>query len=213
MSEENNHKIQFSLIIQYLNSFVDKLSEFKGQFEKNFNVSRLGEYLNKKFKIDLSNKEIESIVSLILNLQDKFANVLNNHVLEKKIRDNKLYFTLKEKDAKIPIKKFNVKIDKSTKPTTINLKKRQAKTLSDIIYVFKTLNGYKGFDINQQKTYIKNIIEFMDATPYLFETNLENDLTYPTELTLELADTILKYNTTNRALEEIKIENFTIKFE
>jgi len=132
-TNRNNKKI-----IDTLNYIINALEGFRNCYTKKFNFTKLMEYLN------IPKSEIDDIFNLILNFQDKFNDVFNNHVLKKKINNGNLYLIAEKK--KISVQK-NIHI-----PEIINIKQSDLPIFSDLIYLFKFVKRGKGFEIESNRT-------------------------------------------------------------
>ena len=89
--QQKRHFQKYTLL---LNQIIDILADFKRDYTKKFNFSKLSRYLN------IPNSEIDNIVSLLLNFQEKFENVFLNYHLKKKIQDNQIYLTVEKRKKK-----------------------------------------------------------------------------------------------------------------
>lgn len=193
----------FSHFIEMLNHVVDALGEFKHRYDKKFNVSELSKYLR------IPKADINDLVSLILNFQEKYETVFNNYRLKKKNINNKVYLIAE----RISEKQLDPAEKIPTIPNEINLKRDHAKLLSDIIYIFQHVKRGKAFDLNcSDSNLLKNLKIMKDTHPYLFFYN-GNGLIYPSELGLQLGNLIHSYNKSNKKIKNLVIENTTIVFD
>lgn len=197
-SEDSVRKI--SMIIELLNQIINALDGFRKDYTKKFNFSKLMDFLN------LPKSEIDDIIYLILNYQEKFNSVFKNYLIKKKVIDGKIYLIAEEKSKLhlIP-KKPSYSV-----PTTIKIKKYHAHILSDIIYVFKYIKRGKGFTANSNcNDLINSLKDLKKIHPYFFEI-YENGLIYPSKLGIKLGELVLSYNKSNKEFTSIKIDNYKI---
>ena len=107
--------------IKCLNRIVNVLGEFKGNYDKKFNFSRLAHFLHVK------PSEIDDVISLILNFQEKYEQVFVNYRLKKKRVNNQVYLIVERKDG------FDIK-PSNTLPKEIHFTSSQVGLLNDIVY-------------------------------------------------------------------------------
>jgi len=183
-------------IIDTLNYVIDALEGFREDYTKKFNFTKLMEYLK------VPKSEIESIIYLILNFQEKFNDVFKNHVLKKKINNGNLYLRAEpKKPDQRPI----------FIPEVIEIKHSVLPIVSDLIYLFKYVKRGKGFDIKKNGTdLLKNIKNLQEEHPYLFEVK-ENGLIYPSELGLKFGQLLLSFNKNNREFTDLTVDNYSFK--
>ncbi|MFX1257040.1 MAG: hypothetical protein ACFFAN_04225 [Promethearchaeota archaeon] len=190
-------------LIITLNQVLNALGEFKGHYEKRFNFSRLAEYLQ------IPKSEINNVISLILNFQEMFEEVFKNYRLQKKIINSQRYLVTEKKITE----QKEQEEKKNTSPKKIRINKDQSKLLSDIVYLFKRVKRGKGFDLeNVDSELLRNLKKLKDQHPYLFNKN-GNNLTYPSEIGLELGSLILSYNKSNKKIENFNIKNYQFEFD
>jgi len=183
-------------IIDILNYVIDALAGFRDNYTKKFNFTKLMEYLK------VPKSEIDDIIYLILNFQDKFNDVFKNHVLEKKVIGGNLYLRAEPK-------KPNQRL--IFIPEVIKIRHSVLPIFSDLIYLFKYVKRGKGFDIKKNGTdLLKRIKELQEEHPYLFEIN-GNGLIYPSELGLKFGELILSFSKNNKEFRDIKIDNYSFK--
>lgn len=179
-----------------LNYVLAALEGFRDDYTKKFNFTRLMEYLK------VPKSEIDGIIYLILNFQEKFNDVFKNHVLKKKINDGKLYL-ITEKNK---IDTYQIPI-----PEEIRIKKAYLPIISDLVYLFKFVKRGKGFDIESNGIeLLRKIKEIHKEYPYLFEEK-ENGLIYPSELGLKFGELILSFNKNNKEIRDVTINNYSFK--
>ena len=202
VTNSNTHR-NFSHFIEILNHVVDALGAFKHRYDRKFNISELSKYLR------IPNADINSLISLILNFQEKYETVFNNYHLKKKIMNNKVYLIAERNSEQQLDPAENV----PSIPNIINLKRDHAKLLSDIIYIFQHVKRGKAFDLNcSDSNLLKNLKIMKDTHPYLFYYN-GNGLIYPSEIGLQLGNLIHSYNKSNKKITNLVIENTTIVFD
>ena len=202
VTNSNMHH-NFSYFIEILNHVVDALGAFKHRYDRKFNISELSKYLK------IPNADINDLISLILNFQEKYETVFNNYHLKKKIMNNKVYLIAERNSEQQLDPVENV----PTIPNIINLKRDHAKLLSDIIYIFQHVKRGKAFDLNSSdSTLLKNLKIMKDTHPYLFYYN-GNGLIYPSEIGLQLGNLIHSHNKSNKKIKNLVIENTTIVFD
>jgi len=183
-------------IIDTLNYVIDALEGFREDYTKKFNFTKLMEYLK------VPKSEIESIIYLILNFQEKFNDVFKNHVLKKKINNGNLYLRAEpKKPDQRPI----------FIPEVIEIKHSVLPIVSDLIYLFKYVKRGKGFDIKKNGTdLLKNIKNLQEEHPYLFEVK-ESGLIYSSELGLNFGQLLLSFNKNNREFTDLTVDNYSFK--
>ncbi|NVM34508.1 MAG: hypothetical protein HWN81_02860 [Candidatus Lokiarchaeota archaeon] len=183
----NSNGDQFHKFLQVFEQIIDILKEFKDNYEKKLNFTKLVKIFN------IPDIYTNELISLLLGNQDIFQNVFQDYHLKKKKENNSVYL--------ITEKKILVEIVFST---------AQIKLLNDIIYTFKFIKRGKGFDIIRNGTkLLANLKSLKSEHPYLFESK-ENGLIYPSSLGLELGDLILSYNKGSKEIKELTIDNYTI---
>jgi len=202
VTNSNMHH-NFSYFIEILNHVVDALGAFKHRYDRKFNISELSKYLK------IPNADINDLISLILNFQEKYETVFNNYHLKKKIMNNKVYLIAERNSEQQLDSAENV----PKTPNIITMKRDHAKLLSDITYIFQYVKRGKAFDLNSSdSTLLKNLKIMKDTHPYLFYYN-GNGLIYPSEIGLQLGNLIHSYNKSNKKIKNLVIENTTIVFD
>ena len=195
--DRSNHynKEQFRKILWVLNQIVDYLGKFEDHYDKKFNFSKLAELLN------IPSSEVDDVIYLLLNFQEKFENVFKKYQLQKYRTDNQIYLITEKKHV----------YETSPIPDTIEISDSHIALLNDIVYVFKHIKRGKGFDIVRNGSeLLGKVKQLKEVHPYLFESN-GSGVVYPSKLGLKLGETIISYNKSNRPLEKVSIENHTIK--
>ncbi len=199
-SSEKNSEINnnVSSVLKKFHQIINALGEFKDRYNKKFNFSKLVEYLK------IPSKEIDELIYFILKIQKQFNSVFKDYELKKKIINGQIYLVSEKKKPALN-RLYNIIFV----PENVKLSKEQAKWLSDIIYLFKFVQKGKGFDLKNSHTpeLLKNLKNLKDEYPYLFLEN-GNNLTYPTEIALELGSQILSYNKSNKPIKNLKIKEF-----
>ena len=199
-SDESSKNIyRFGMLSKKLHQILRALREFKNQYDKKLNFSKLVKYL------EIPNSEIEDLIYLILAFQSEFDSVFREYKLKKKILNGQIYLMTEKKP---PVHKEKIIII----PETVRIHKRYSKIWSDIIYLFKFVQKGKGFDLEQDSQVIKHLKEIQNEYPYLVLKN-GNNLTYPTEIGLELGSKIHIYNKNNKPLKKIKLRSCTFIFD
>ncbi|MFX0039588.1 MAG: hypothetical protein ACFFCY_05010 [Promethearchaeota archaeon] len=196
-ADSSNHynKEQFRKIIRVLNQIVDYLAKFEDHYDKKFNFSKLTKLLN------IPSSEVDGVIYLLLNFQEKFETVFKKYQLQKYRTDNQLYL--------ITEKRYEYKT--SPIPDTIEISNSHIALLNDIVYVFKHIKRGKGFDIVRNGSeLLGKVKQLKEAHPYLFESN-GSGVMYPSKLGLKLGETIISYNKCNKSLEKVTIQNHKIK--
>ncbi|MFX1315418.1 MAG: hypothetical protein ACFE9T_06105 [Promethearchaeota archaeon] len=184
-------------IIDLLNCIIDELEGFRENYTKKFNFSKLMDYLS------VPKSEIDQIIYLILNFQDKFNGVFNNYLLKKKVVDGKLYLVTEEKPK---VQLIPCKI-----PKIIRIKKSHINMLSDIIYVFKYVKRGKGFTIDSNCFDLLNKLKELNKQyPYFFKI-YQNGLVYPSKFGIKLGDLVLSFNKSNKELTNLNLDNNIIE--
>jgi len=195
-SDSNNHrKIEkYQVPLKKINQIIDILGQFKKNYDKKFNFSKLVKYL------DIPNSGIEDLISLFLNFQEMFEDVFKEYYIKKKWVGNQLYLITEKKPkseqrGEDPIR--NVEMTTSQ----INL-------FNDIIYVFKFVKRGKGFNITKNGTELSHNVKVLKSEhPYLF-TSKGNGIIYPSFVGLKLGELIISYNKSNKEIKKFSIENF-----
>jgi len=198
----------FSEVIDMLNHVINALGEFKNRYDKKFNFSELSKYLK------IPKADVDKLISLILNFQEKYENVFTNYRLKKKIINATTYLVA-EKKIEYENKSNVVNLNEKEKsyPNAITLKRDQAKLLSDMIFIFQNLKRGKAFDLNYPESQLLINLKIMkDNHPYLFYNN-GNGLIYPSELGIQLGNLIHSYNKSNKKLMNLKFKNTTVIFD
>ncbi|MFX1470620.1 MAG: hypothetical protein ACFFB8_18390 [Promethearchaeota archaeon] len=196
MPSEYNHidPEQFRKGVHLIHKIIDILDEFKYNYRKKFNFSKLAELLK------IPKTEVDDLIALLLNVQDKFETTFKNYHLIKKREYGQLYLVA---EHKIVIPEFKV-------PQNIILSQFQVKLYNDIFYMFRYVNRGKGFDLSSNGTELsKNVKNLITHHPYLFETK-ENGLIYPSALGMNLGDLIISYNKGNKPIERFELDNHII---
>ena len=198
----------FSEVIDMLNHVINALGEFKDRYDKKFNFSELSKYLK------IPKADVDILISLILNFQEKYENVFNNYRLKKKIINATTYLVAEKKlENENKSNEDNLNEKKNSYPSEITLKRDQAKLLSDMIYIFQHVKRGKAFDLNYPESQLLIHLKIMkDNHPYLFYNN-GNGLIYPSELGIQLGNLIRSYNKSNKKLMNLKFENTTVIFD
>ena len=195
LSSDNNHynKAQFRKFLHIANQIIDILGEFGGNYDKKLNFSKLASLLK------IPHSEIDYIIYLLLNFQEKFEKIFRNYYLKKKRENNQVYLIVERKEAD-NLNELNI-------PKMIEIGAFQLKLFNDIIYAFKFVKRGKGFDIVKNGTDLStNLKSLLIKYPYLFELK-QNGLVYPSHFGLKLGEIILSYNKGNKEFKEIKVEN------
>jgi len=194
-SSGHYNKEQFQKIIRVLNQIIEYLGKFEDYYEKKFNFSKLAQLLK------IPNSEVDEIIHLLLNFQEKFEIVFNKYKLYKYRANNHTYL----------ITERRCEYKKSEIPDKIDIFHSQLTLLNDIIYVFKYIKRGRGFDlIENGSELLGKVRQLKETHPYLFESK-ESDLVYPSELGLKLGEIVISYNKSNKQLEEVNIDNHIIK--
>ncbi|MFX1337760.1 MAG: hypothetical protein ACFFDK_04055 [Promethearchaeota archaeon] len=199
----SSHKRNFEEVIKKLNQIINALGEFKNNYNKKFNFSKLMKYLM------IPESEIDNLTSLILYFQEIFNNTFNNHYLKKKVIDKQVYLVTE------PILDSALKEKSTTKQKSheIHIQKAQSKLFSDFIYTFKHVKRGKGFDLENNGTeLLKNLRILSKVHPYLFKQN-GNNLTYPSAIGLKLGEMILSLNKCKKNITNIELEQYNFIFD
>jgi hypothetical protein len=188
------NKEQFHKILRILNQIVDYLGKFEDHYEKKFNFSKLAQLLN------IPNSEVDEIIYLLLNFQEKFENVFRKYQLQKYRTNNKVYL-ITEKRHEFTTQNI---------PDPIEISSSNIALLNDIIYVFKHIKRGKGFDVVRNGSeLLGKVKQLKHKHPYFFISN-GNSLVYPSELGSKLGEIIISYNKSNKQLEKVMIDDHTI---
>ena len=198
LSSDNNHynTTQFRKILQTINQIIDIIGGFGDNYDKKLNFSKLARLLK------ISPSEIDDVIYLLLNFQEKFEITFRNYHLKKK-RENSQVYLIAERNQAYNLKELHI-------PNVIEIDTFQLKLFNDIIYTFKFIKRGKGFDIVKNGTNLStNLKALLIKHPYFFELK-ENGLIYPSHFGLKLGNIILSYNKGNKEFKKIIIENHTI---
>lgn len=199
-SDESSENVyNFGILLKKLHQIIIALGEFKNQYKKKLNFNKLIKYLK------IPNSEIEDLIYLILTFQSEFDSVFREHKLKKTILNGQIYLMTEKKP---PVHKEKILII----PETVRIPKDYSKIWSDIIYLFKFVQKGKGFDLEQDSQVTKHLKKIQNEYPYLVLKN-GNNLTYPTEIGLELGKIIHTYNKNNKPLKKIELRSCTFIFE
>ena len=196
-SSENIHS--FGSMLKKIHQILMALGEFKNQYDKKLNFSKLMSHLK------IPNSEIEDIIYIILTFQSEFDKVFKEYTLKKTILNGQIYLLAEKKP---PVHREKIIII----PKTVRMPKNYSKIWNDIIYLFKFVQKGKGFDLKQDSQVIKHLKAIQCEYPYLVLKN-GNNLTYPTEIGLELGNKIHMYNKNNKPLKKIKLRSSTFIFD
>lgn len=196
VSSEYNHvnPAQFRKGVHLIHKIVDILDEFKHNYSKKLNFSKLAELLK------IPKSEVDDLIALLLNVQEKFETTFKNYHLTKKREQGQLFLVVEERISIPPVRI----------PQDIILSQSHYKLYNDIFYMFRYLNRGKGFDLSANGTELStNIRQLISHHPYLFEIK-ENGLIYPSTLGMKLGDLIISYNKGNRLIERLEFDNHII---
>jgi len=198
-SSQKNKSSTFNSFITKMNKVLKALKEFKNHYDKKLNISRLAKYLK------LPDLEAENLLWLILDFQEQFEVVFKEHRLKKKIIDGQVYLVTEKKRAMCRERQIFI-------PKSVLLSEKHISSLSDMIYLFKYVQKGKGFNLKAQDTQlIKDFAKLRMDHPYFFIKN-GNNLTYPTEIALELGGIIHSYNKSNKVLKNISLGKCNFMF-
>ncbi len=188
----------FNSILRKFHQIINALGEFKDRYDKKFNFSKLLEHLR------IPSTEVDDLIYFILKMQKQFNTIFKDYELKKKIINRQIYL-VSEKKKPVLHRQDNIIFV----PENVKLSKEQAKWLSDIIYLFKFVQKGKGFDLKNSHApeLLKNLKNLKEQHPYLFIKN-RNDLTYPTEIALELGSQILSYSKSNKPINNLRVKEF-----
>jgi len=186
-----------SVKIKQLHQVILALEKFQTQKNSMFSLDKLAMYLN------LSDRELNEILELVLSFQELFNSSYEDHILLKKWKNNKGYLVLKLKsDVKNPI---------THELKEIEIDQEQVSTLNDIVYYFLRVKIGKGFNIKQNSTRIsKKVRELKRSHPYFFEYR-GNGLVYPSKLAVETGKLISFYNKSKKLITRLEIEDYLIQ--
>jgi hypothetical protein len=157
--DSSNHynKEQFRKIIRVLNQIVDYLEKFEDHYDKKFNFSKLAELLN------IPSSEVDGVIYLLLNFQEKFETVFKKYQLQKYRTDNQVYLITEKRHE----------YETNPIPNKIEISNSHIALLNDIIYVFKHIKRGKGFDIVRNGSeLLGKVKQLKEVHPYLFEVLL-----------------------------------------
>jgi len=151
--------------------------------------------------LKIPNSEVDGIIELLLNFQEKFEDVFSKYHIKKYRADNQIYLITERKNQ----------LDSLEIPATIKITPSHLKLLNDVIYIFKHVKIGKGFDISKNGSeLLTNLKELNNTHPYFFISK-GNGLIYPSELGLKLGELIISYNKGNKEVKTLSIENHTFK--
>jgi len=186
-----------SVKIKQLHQVILALEKFQTRKNSMFSLDKLAMYLN------LSDRELNEILELVLSFQELFNSSYEDHILLKKWKNNKGYLVLKLKsDVKNPI---------THELKEIEIDQEQVSALNDIVYYFLRVKIGKGFNIKQNSTRIsKKVRELKRSHPYFFEYR-GNGLVYPSKLAVETGKLISFYNKSKKLITRLEIEDYLIQ--
>ena len=209
MSKPNLSKKDLKNVKNFNTAFYkifDALAEFRGHYDKKFNVSKLFEYL------ELSKADSNQVIDLIFKIQDVFKTVLYEYDLERKTINNVNYLIAKKTTNNLAnwIKK-DVEVQKIPKEIEIN--KIDVDIINDMVYMFKFVKRGKGFNLDSGNTkLLEKLKKLYLEYPYFFQKN-GNDSYYPSQLSQKLGDLIFTYKKNNKKMEEFQVEDCKIKIK
>ncbi len=177
--------------IRLLRPILEVLSHFKNNITKKFNITKFAEYLH------ISSIDMNEIISLIIEYQNMFHNVLKDYNLLKKKEGTHTYLIVQ-------------KIQKQ--PIIIKFTSSQLEVLNDIYYWFKVVQKGKGFDISQSSPLIHKLKKLLESHPVLFII-AQNSLVYLSNIGQKIGDMLISYNKSSRQITECIIENYIIKVD
>jgi hypothetical protein len=193
-SSNHYNKEQFQKMLKVLNQIIDYLGEFDNHYDRKFNFTKLAQLLN----IPLS--EVDDIIYLLLNFQEKFETVFKKYQLQKYRAHSQTYLITERRSE----------YEGEKAPETIEITTSNIKILNDIVYVFKYVRRGEGFDLVKNGGELSAKVKELKAThSYLFESR-GNGVVYPTEFAQKLGDLIISHNKSNKPLGKITIDNHTI---
>ena len=182
-----------------LHTILNSLFEFKENYHKKFNFSKLCKILS------IDDLVANDIIQLILKAQDLMDTVFSEYKLQKKRIDGITYLVTEPRG--ILDYKESEKV-----PKIVYLEKEQIKLINDLIYTFKFIEKGKGFNLKNPSTeFLRKVNDLYKCYPYLFRKN-GSDLFYPEDVCIKLGEIIYSYNIGNKKLIEKVIDNYHFKF-
>jgi len=180
-----------------LHKIVSALERFQTRKNSLFSLNKLANYLN------LSERDLEEMIELVLRFQNLFNSVLSDFILCKKWRNDKSYLILKPKS--------DVAYQNLSDLKEVEINKTQMNLLSDVIYYFQHVKIGKGFNIYRNKTELsKKVKQLYRSHSYFFE-HRGNGLIYPSKLAVEAGKLIQSYNRSKKTISKLQIEDFIIQ--
>jgi hypothetical protein len=169
-----------------IQKIMDILEEFRNNYSKRLNFSKIAKLL------DLSPAEGEKIISILLQSQDLFTHIFQNHQLNKFVENNQVYLTT----TPTYLKRYHV------------LTSTQIGLMNDIVYTFKNVKRGQGFAVEANSSILlKKIKKLQIQHPYLFDKR-GNGLIYPSKIGLRLGEFILSCTRNNKEIKKIPIDNY-----
>jgi predicted transcriptional regulator len=188
----NNGKQQFQKSWKLLNQIIDILKEFKNNYDKKFNFSRLMRYMK------IPNSEMDDLIEVLLNFQEIFEDVFMEYRLKKKRANNQVYLITEKKEILFS-QYYEI-------PSIIPISSSHLKVFNDIIYTFKFIKRGSGFNLTQNGTeLLNNVKQIKLRHPYLFESK-NHGLIYPSSIGLKLGELIISYNKSNKTIKKLTID-------
>ncbi len=182
--------------INQLHQIISALEQFQTRRNSLFSLEKLTKYLS------LSEQEIEEVISLVFRFQSLFSSKFGDFILVKKWKNNKSYLILKAKS--------DVRDNGEEELKEIDIDKKQAEILSDVVYYFQHVKIGKGFDVKRNGTELsKKVKQFSRLYPCFFE-HRGNGLLYPSKLAVEAGKLIQSYKKSKRTISKLEIEEYLI---
>jgi len=180
-----------------LGKIISALEQFQTRKDSLFSLDKLASYLN------LSEQEMEEVLELVFRFQALFSSMFEGYILVKKWKNEKTYLTLK---LKADVKRFGV-----VEPKEIEISKKQAELLNDVIYYFLHVKIGRGFNIKSNGTELSKKVKRLNRShPYFFE-HRGNGLIYPSKLAVEAGNLIRLYKKNKKTLTKLEIEEYFIQ--
>ncbi len=183
----NSNGAQFKKFLQTFEHIIDILEQFEDNYEKKLNFTKLVNIFN------IPPNYTQELASFLVTAQNVFGKVFKNHHLKKRKEGSTIYL-ITEKQI----------------PNKIIFTLTQIKLFNDLIYTFQRVKRGKGFDLSRNGTELLSNLKSLESEhPYLFEKK-DNGLIYPSAFGMKLGDLIISYNTGNKEIKELTVDEINI---
>jgi hypothetical protein len=186
------HESNSSDLVYRVHDLISALKLLKNKPNCQLNVANFGACYK------LSNEQITALVDLVLQFQSLFQDDFKGYQLWSEWRNGTNYLNL------VPSTK---KGEKYPELRHLYLSSKEARTLSDLTYVYQHVKIGKGFDPKLvQSELCQNAKKLYKTHPFLIEKN-GNDLLYPTSMAIKIGAELRIYTKLNRTINTLIIDN------